>query len=130
MHLVIANSSFPSITARILFQTSARCATESLLRAWLHLQQCFGEGLSLCLPKFSCQVHPRANTPGLTRTSATRVQQQHTLGPRALAAVSLSSQKKLQVFYQQLQEHTACFYSSPPTSSRISTAQLVVQVTI
>lgn len=32
--------------------------------------------------------------------------------------------------YQQLQELTAYFYSTPPTSSRISTAQLVVQVTI
>lgn len=32
--------------------------------------------------------------------------------------------------YQQLQEHTAYLYSAPPTSSRISTAQLVVQVTI
>lgn len=108
MHLVTANSSFPSITAQILFQIGARHTPgENLLRAWLHLENCSGEGLALCPrwcpPQILLPSPPACSTPGVTpgQGSSTEAVLTHCcLNDEPGEATSL---------YQQLQEHCCLF---------------------
>lgn len=112
MHLATANSSFPSITAQILFQIGA-CHTPgkisyvpgsiwktALGKDWL----CAQGG---ALPKSSCQVHLHAalevSHPGRAAAQGCA----HSLLPHDKAAEATS-------LYQQLQEHCCLFLQHSP----------------